>query len=411
MNKQLIALLLVSVLVIIFIPLPFNEDIDTYERLGDINEFKDWKFVTVQEGQGSKYEGYPKYSVEKSNYGCYMHVISGKGSLSYIETIFVVPDRGTILSYERLYSTQGTYIELYDSQGVRHGIKQLPSKTTGTTMYDISQFAGEKVTIRMYQSSDLGFSHWYYQNIVVMNEPYSLWDNFNIFKNILISALLVSTLIGFLIGVSGLEFFSRSVNRIQMYIHENKTSGMGFENEYIKRFLEMSFSVLDAPICVADKIGNVRVRNWIKITSVLFLSFTIIYITYILAYIFVMVILALITLAIIIWIIISLLGGSPSGGSIGGGGGSSSGSGDGKSSSSSGSIFGNSYEETAKEEPRPFKVDKRTRSSEGALPFGLGGDTIYTTEYEDTSTDETVKGHGWTRSEADFNARKNLKNK
>lgn len=182
------------------------------------------------------------------------------------------------------------------------------------------------------------------------------FEEIGISRNIMMQMSLA--VIGFLIGFSGLEFFSRSVNRIQMYIHENKISGMSFENKYIRRFLKMSFHVLDAPICVAEKIGNVRVRNWIKITSVLFLSFTIIYITYILAYIFVMVVLALITLAIIIWIIISLLGGSPSGRYIGGGGGSSSGS---SNSSTKGSYYekdGEKYDIKTKE--RIIKQDGRT---------------------------------------------------
>ena len=205
----------------------------------------------------------------------------------------------------------------------------------------------------------------------VINKPYTLWDNFNLFKNMLMSALLVSILIGFLIGISGLEFFSRSVNRIQMYIRENKISGMSFENKYIRHFLKMSFHLLDVPICAADKIGDVRLRTWIKITSVLFLSFTIIYVTYIVTYIVVITVLALVMVAIIIWIIVSLLGGSPSGGSIGGGGGS----GGGKDYTTK---YGKTYDPETDE--RVVKQDGKTyrRGSIFELDAGWHADTEWT---------------------------------
>lgn len=344
MNKQSIALILVFVLVIIFIPLPFNEELDAYENVGYIEGTKEWKFVRVNEGKFSSMYGqnFPVFYVGTQAWGPngYMRIITTQDSESYIEAAFVVPKRGTVFAYDQPSgSSVRYYIELTDSNDITRPINPLPGLARDkTTMYDISPYVGQEVTIRIRQSTDLASKHWTYGNMRVINKPYTLWDNFNIFRNILISVLLISILIGFFIGVSGLEFFNRSINWIEMHIHENKTSGMGFDNKYIRRFLKMSFYVLDVPMCAADKIGDVRVRNWIKITSVLFLSFTIIYITYILAYIFVMVVLALITLAIIIWIIISLLGGSPSGGSIGGGGGSSSGSGGGSSSSSSSNL-------------------------------------------------------------------------
>ena len=364
MNKQSIALILVFVLVIFFIPLPFNEELDAHENVGYIEGTKEWKFVRVMEGKFSSMYGqnFPVFYVGTQAWGPngFMRIITTQDSKSYIEATFVVPKRGTVFAYDQPSgSSVRYYIELTDSNGITRPINPLPGLARDkTTMYDISPYLGQEVTIRIRQSTDLASKHWTYGNMRVINEPYTLWDNFNIFINMLISVLLVSTLIGFLIGVSGLEFFNRFVIKIEMYIHENKTLGMGFENEYIKRFLKMSFYILDAPICVADKIDNVRVRNWIKITSVLFLSFTIIYITYILACIFVWIVLNIIILAIIILIIISLLGGSPSGGSIGGGGGSSSSSSN--SSSKDGYYEKNGKKYDNKTEERIIKQDGRT---------------------------------------------------
>lgn len=324
--KRSIAVIVFVILIIALIPLPFNEKQNECDYVGYLEGGRGWKFVTVQEGQGSKYGGYPKYSVDQG----YMHVVSVPGSSSYIEATFLVPERGTVLAYEQKHGTSKRYyIELYDSRGVRHGIKPVPTIVRDkTNQYDISQFAGQRVTIRMLQSSDLGYVHWYYRNIRVINEPYTLWDNLDLFMNMLGSALLVSLLIGAVAGVSGLEIFSKAADKIQVFVHGNKTSCLGFENKYIRGFLKVSFGLIEAPMRAADVINNTRLRTGIKIASVLFLSFAIVYVTYVTIYVVVMVVLALLILAVILWIIAQFIGasGSPS---IGGGGGSGGGSGGG----------------------------------------------------------------------------------
>lgn len=45
---------------------------------------------------------------------------------------------------------------------------------------------------------------------------------------------------------------------------------------------------------------------------------------------------------------------------------------------------------------------KENRSTKSSLP--LGGETIHTSEIEDTVTDETGKGLGWDRDKADSKA-------
>ena len=203
-------------------------------------------------------------------------------------------------------------------------------------------------------------------------------------------------IIGLLIGFAGLDFVTSRINKFQLLISEKYYSYLNNDAWLIRCFLIIPFSIANRSFQLADKIQNTILRSGVKFALVI----DIIYLIVVVAMV-----------VIIMWIIISLLGGSLSGGSTGVGGGSSSSSGiSSSSSSSSGAIFGSSYEQTAKEESRSFKADKETRSSESALPFGLG-DTIYKTEYEDASTGETVKGHGWTRSEADSNARKNLREK
>jgi len=252
--------------------------------------------------------------------------------------------------------------------------------------------------------------------LVVVIVPFPLGDDIDTLGKLLRPYELVfigSVLIGTIAGISGLKIFLDASNNVHMFIREKKE----YTDETV---VSRIISAIEAPMRISDQLESERLRTGIKIATLIFVPFVIVYTMYIIVCVAFFVMLMLIIIAFIIGFVSSILGielpGLPSfggggGSSGGGGGGSSSGSGGGRSSSSSSAIFGSSYEETAKEESRPFKVDKETKSSEGALPFGLGGDTIYKTEYEDTSTGETVKGHGWTRSEADFNARKNLKNK
>ena len=195
-------------------------------------------------------------------------------------------------------------------------------------------------------------------------------------------------------GFLALEFISSLVNKFQIWISKKYNLYLNDDKWYIRYSLEFVFSIANRSLQLADKIRNPKLRIGIKFAIMVdFICLTI--------YLTICSVIYIIIFVFLFAIINSFIGGSSSG----------SGGEGGRSSSSSGAIFGSSYEETAKEESRPFKIDKETKSSEGALPFGLGGDTIYKTEYEDTSTGETVKGHGWTRSEADFNARKNLGNK
>jgi hypothetical protein len=349
--------------VIVLVPLPFNEKQPDCIGVGYEDGKSTWKFVVLQEGQG-KYAGYPKYSFDKG----YHTVVTTVDSSSYLEATVTVPKRGTVFAYN--LEQHGSVlrfqqIQLIDSKSVMHTITPFPVENPNhctsadrIAKYDISPYAGQTVRIRFNQCAEpRGSRWWYYGGPRIINKPYTLHDNFGIFMHTLESALIISLLIGFVASISGLEIFNKAANKTQTLIHENKASGMGFENKYIKGFLSMTLSILDTPMHAADKVNNTRLRTGLKITSLLFLSFTIIYVTYIVAYIVVMMVLALVILAIIIWIIISLLGSSPSGGSIGGGGGSSGSS---NSSSKDGYYEKDGKKYDIKTEERIIKQDGRT---------------------------------------------------
>lgn len=320
--KRSIATIMFVILVIALVPLPINEKQPDYIGVGYEDGKSTWNFVVLQEGQG-RYAGYPKYSVDKG----YHAVVTTPDSSSYLEATVVVPKRGTVFAYNHKQSgpIYRQRIQLIDSKGVMYTIDPIPAYRI--TNYDISPYVGQTVRIRFNQYAEpRGYRWWYYGGPRIINKPYTLHDNFGIFMHTLESALIISLLIGFVAGISGLEIFNKAANKTQTLIHENKASGMGFENKYVKGFLSMVLSILDAPMHAADKINNTRLRTGIKIVSVLFLSFAIIYVTYVAVYTIVIVVLALLILAVILWIIAQILGasGSPS---IGGGGGSGGGGG------------------------------------------------------------------------------------
>ena len=376
--KQSIATIVFVILIIILIPLPINEKQSTYENVGYIEGSKEWEFVRLKEGgyTGMYGQNYPVFYVGTRAWGPegFMCIITTPDSESYIEATFVVPKRGTVFAYDQPSgSRERYYIELCDSNGVIRPIDPLPCLVRDkTTMYDISPYVGQEVTIRIRQSSDLASKHWRYGGMRVINKPYTLWDNFNLFINMLKSVLLVSLLIGAVAGVSGLEIISKAADKIQTLIHENKASGMGFENKYVKGFLSMALSILDAPMRAADGINNTRLHTGIKIASVLFMSFAIIYVTYVAVYTIVIVVLALLILAAILWIIAQIIGasGSPS---IGGSGGS--GGGGGKDYTTK---YGKTYDPKTGE--RVVKQDGKTyrRGSIFELDAGLHADKEWT---------------------------------
>ncbi|MCQ1534894.1 hypothetical protein FTO70_04150 [Methanosarcina sp. KYL-1] len=319
------------IFVIVFIPVPIPEHQEGHEYVGYPAGSDAWKFVAEKEVQDSKGSIYPKYY---GNDAGYMHVISLTNTLSCIEASFIVPKRGDILSYDSRYNNHKvSSVILYDSDGKSHVLKPSSKYSIGTPyQYDISPFAGQKVTVRIYQSSQATSAHWYYRNIMVTNEPYTIWDNLSLFINTLIYALLLSILAGFLIGASGLEFFNEYINKIEAFIHKHKTEALGFENTYIKSFLRMSFKVLDFSIHAADNIQDKKINNGIKVALILFLSFTIIYTAKFLVYVIVTIVITLLIFAAILGIIALLLGGgAPSFGGGGGGGGGYSGSSSGSS--------------------------------------------------------------------------------
>jgi len=320
---RVIAIIVFVILVIKLIPLPFNEELDEFESVGS------WKFVIVQEGnfkgRGASGEVFPKCSVDNQGY---MHVISVSGSLSYIEATFVIPERGTMLAYEQKHGAlECCYIELYDSRGVRHVIRPVPTNARDkTNQHDISRFAGQRVTIRMLQSSDLASMHWYYRGFRVMNEPYTIYDNLDIIMHTVGHAFWVSILIGVVIGVLGLETICKTADRIHAFVHNNRTSCLGFENKYIRGLLKIWFYYIDTPMRIGNVTSNIRLRTGIKIAMMLFTPFAMVYITYIVTYVVGMIMLVLLILAAIIWILFSS-GDSSWSSSTGSSGGNSSGGG------------------------------------------------------------------------------------
>lgn len=330
--KRSIAIIVFVILVIALVPLPINEKQPDYIGVGYEDGKSTWKFVVLQEGQG-RYAGYPKYSFDKG----YHTVVTTADSSSHLEATVTVPKRGTVFAYnleQHGYVLRFQQIQLIDSKGIMHTITPFPVENPNhitsadrIAKYDISPYVGQTVRIRFNQYAEpRGSRWWYYRGPRIINKPYTLHDNFGIFMHTLESALIISLLIGFVAGISGLEIFNKVANKTQTLIHENKASGMGFENKYVKGFLSMVLSILDVPMHAADKINDTRLRTGIKIVSVLFLSFAIIYVTYVAVYTIVIVVLALLILAVILWIIAQILGasGSPS---IGGGGGSGGGGG------------------------------------------------------------------------------------
>lgn len=192
-------------------------------------------------------------------------------------------------------------------------------------------------------------------------------------------------IIGLLIGFVGLEFVTSRINKFQLLISEKYNIYLNDDEWFTRWFLYPPYSIANRSFQLADKIQYPTLRTGVKFALVVD---SILFVVYM----------------IILWFILSLLGDA-----LSSSGGSSSENRPSPPMHSDSRTEKSTY--TAKEKSRPFKVDKETRSSEGVLPFGIGGDIIYKTEYEDTSTGDTVKGYGWDRSEADYNARKNLKEK
>ena len=355
-----IAIIMFVALVIALVPLPFNEKQPEYVFVGFEDGKHTWKFVALQKGQG-EYAGYPKHTIDKS----YHTVVTTADSSSYLEATVTVPKRGTVFVYNldpHGYVLHYQDIQLCNSEGIRHNIMPLPPETPNRARiakYDISPYVGQTVQIRFNQYAEPRGSRWWHYGFPrIINKPYTLHDNFGIFMHTLESALIISLLIGFVAGISGLEIFTKAADKTQTLIHENKASGMGFENKCVKGFLSVVLSILEVPMRAADKISNTRLRTGIKIALVLFLSFAIIYVTYIVIYIVVMMVLALLILAVILWIIAQFIGasGSPSiGGSGGGGGGSGGGS---SSEEKFFKEYGRTYD--SKTEERVIKQDGRT---------------------------------------------------
>jgi hypothetical protein len=392
-----LGLLLIFILLIVIFPLPFKEDSIS---LGP----EKWRFVAYKDVQYNG-ENYPLYNINKG----VITIETPYGSSAYLENEVKIPDRGLTFSC-RIYhrNDADTTIFLADSKNIYHGIRWTKNLYTGFYEMDVSSYAGQKVKIELHQSSDTknaNIGTGYYDGMEIRLKEFTLYDSCMLFVTTLRNIVLFSLIIGFITGFSGSPIFSQLTDKFQDWMTKNYNIILKNDKWYSKYYLKTVFSIGNKILIYTNKISNLKIRTSIITATMLGLPIMIIYITKVIVFI----IIFIVAIALVLYLIFYIFGSI--GPSFSGGGGSSSGSGGGRSSSPSGAIFGSSYEKTAKEESRPFKVDKESRSSEGAWPFGIGGDTIYKTEYEDTSTGETVKGHGWTRSEADFNARKNLKNK
>lgn len=425
LDKRFLVLLISFIFILIYL-LPFANAIDSFNGFGKyVPEtyitFQDsqWKYAVIEDTQAWSLQ-YPRYlferhpdSIPTTYYQTLIINTPGK-SKAYIEKEFKIPNREASLSIKTGNSAV-IEIFLFDEKNIQHYLGDVSPAyyEKNKYNYDLSPYAGQKVRIRIIQSSGYpnggGWNE--YSNIELITKEYTLSETISTFiVQPIIYIIIFSAFIGFILGFSEYKFPISYSNKFQLWILKKYDIYSKSKKLYAKYYLKFAFFIANKSLQLADKIQNPKLHTGIKSALMVGLPIIFVYLTLIIIYIMIIIIIYIVIFAIIIFIIFSLLGGSPSGGSVGGGG-SSSGSGGGSSSSSSGAIFGSSYEETAKEESRPFKVDKETSSSEGALPFGLGGDTLYKTEYEDNSTGGTVKGYGWTRSEADFNARKNLKKK
>lgn len=409
----IIIILILSIFIIV--PSPINQ----YHQENIHLKNDQWNFIVLQEGPFHRIynQNYPIYMPYvrvawqvgwHTSYSNVIQIFSHPESKSYLQAKFHIPKGKSNFSYtSNKYNDE---IILIDYKNKHHNLTKISNN-----VYDLSPYGGQNVEIRIIQKSP---PEWHvYRDMKVHIKPNTLQDNLMIILTGLIYIILFSLSISFFMAYSGSSIFIQFLEKSQIWFSKKYTMCSKNENNgfFTKYFLKPSFLIINKILHYADKISNPKTRMIVKIFTVICLPIVFIYIVNMIVFyiviILISIVITIVIFLIIIALILGLLGINPSGSSVGGGGGSSSGSGGGRSSSSSGAIFGSPYEETAKEESRPFKVDKETKSSEGALPFGIGGDTIYKTEYEDTSTGETVKGHGWTISEADSNARKNLKKK
>jgi len=401
---DIVILIICTILVFSFIPFPTYNVSENRLEAPILLGINSWTFSVIKEDQ---YNGKTYLTSRLSNYAFVIETLGD--STAKLERSITIPERSSTFSFMSHGPLPAESVKLRDSRNVNHDLNLVKRTNRGSSgfinEYDISQYSGQYVQLSIYQSSGTIICYYNYQ---INRKKYTIVDNFILYLKIIRNITLYSLIIGLIIGLLELSFFINFSNKSHKWVRENHGFFSTEDKWYIKYYLKNVFYIANAGLNIADKFQNVKIRTWIKTSVLIGWIIIVIYTTGIFVYVATIVVIALLILALIISLLTG--GGSPSGGYIGGGG-SSSGSGGGSSSSSSGAIFGSSYEETAKEESRPFKVDKETRSSEGALPFGLGGDTIYKTEYEETSTGDTVKGYGWTRSEADFNARKNLKKK
>ena len=345
-------LILFIILIFVIIPLPLNEEQVKYIHIKN----NQWKFVTLQEGRYWD-EKYPQYFDDRG----VLKLHTPFDTEAYIETEIEIPKRGSYFALgANTFSNHATgKIILIDSKDVSHFLGEVPRQYQRNRMdglnFDISPYSGQKVRIRIHQTSAPDGAGWgYYQFMRIHLKGYTLYDNLMIFLNMLMYIILFSLIVGFIIGFSGLPFFIQLTDRSHAWVTKNYNSFSKNDKWYIKYYLKMIFSIANKNLQYTDKINNIKLRMWIKITLMVGLPIMVIYITKVIISIMIIIAIAILILAVILWIIMDLLGGgSPSGGSVGGGTGSSSGS-------SSSPIF-----KTHKIEKSFFTDDKTLKDKSG----------------------------------------------